>query len=250
MMIKYNINTILFFLLILINFINININGQDNFSNKKNDLNNVNNEEQPIYFEEIIVRSNNSKVFRASGLNYNIMLRKNEAILFYMNKINEPNNNFTKKENASSTGSFTPVYLRFINANESSTLIGKDKTVKKISYYNSTKNEITKNINLYKEIEFKDIYNGVDLVFSGNKNEFNYILYVNSGDEINNILLEIDGVQNLTMDAKNNMIFEVADQQIIQSPPKVVIIENNKRVEYNCNFYIKDKNLIGLMLNK
>lgn len=232
--------------LLLINFISFSIFGQNNSINKKNSLNN---EELLIYFEEINVGKNN-KVYRASGLNYNIMLRKNEALLFFMNTLNESNNNFAKKENPSSTGAFTPVYLRFINANESSTLIGKEKTVKQISYYNSSKKEITKDINLYKEIEFKNIYSGIDLVFSGNKKEFNYIFYLNSGNDINNILLEIDGVKNLSLDAENNIVFKINDQHIIQPPPKVFIVENNKRVEYICNFYIKDKNLIGLILNK
>lgn len=241
---KYYKKVIFVLLLLLINLIVFNIFGQNSSLNKKSNLNSG---EYSVFFEEINVGKNN-KVYRASGLNYNIMLRKNEALLFFMNTTNESSNNLAKKDKPSSTGAFTPVYFRFINASESSSLLGREKTVKKISYYNSSKKEITKDINLYKEIELKNIYSGIDLVFSGNKNEFNYVFYLNSGNDINNVLLEIDGVENLSLDAENNIVFDINNKQIIQSPPKVFIVEDNKQLEYSCNFYIKDKNLIGLIL--
>ncbi len=248
MLIKFKIKKIFIFFIIMFlsfnSFFNFNIYGYNNPVDKKN----KNNEIYPIFFEEIIL-SKKSKIYRASGLSYNIMLRKNEALLFFVNKENESQENTLRKRHATTVGAFSPVYFRFINANNSTTIIGKDKIVKKLNYYNSEQKEVTKYVNLYKEVNYIDIYPGVNLTFSGDKNSFNYILYIDSKSDINNILLEIDGVQNLSLDAENNMIFEISGENIVQAPPKVFIIDKNKKIEKKCNFYIKDKNLVGLILN-
>ena len=242
-----------FFIYLIIIFLNIviinnnEIYGYRKYIDYKNDEININSETLPIYFEEVIV-GKNRKIYRASGLSYNIMLRKNVALLLYMNKEKESDENNLKNKGISSTSIFSPVYLKFINANKSVTIIGKDKIVKKLNYYNN-KNEVSKTINLYKEIKYKDIYPGVDLVFSGNKDSFNYIFYIDSESNVKNILLEIDGVKKLALNAENNIVFNVSGEQIIQDPPKVFIVKNNKVIEKKCNFFIKDKNLIELSVD-
>lgn len=243
----------LYVFIVLINiiiFCNYGINGYTKLIDYKKDqisINDFNNETLPVYFEEIAV-GNNRKVYRASGLSYNIMLRNDDALLLYMNKeIKSEESNF-KKRGTPDSGIFSPVYLRFLNANKSAIIIGKDKIVKKLNYY-SDNNEVNKTINLYKEIRYKNIYPGVDLVFSGNKDSFNYIFYIDSECDINNILLEVDGVNYITLNADNNIVLNISGEEIVQNPPKVFIIENNKEIEKKFSFYIKDKNLIELNIN-
>lgn len=237
----------LFIALLCIIIFNIyEIYGYSNLIDSKKDNIDNNNDTLPVYFEELAV-GNNRKIYRASGLSYNIMLRKDDALLLFKKKENKTvQNNLNKRHApASTTGFFSPVYLKFINANKSTTMVGKDKIVKTLSYY-SDNNEIKKTINLYREIKYKNIYPGVDLVFTGNKNGFNYIFYINSNSDTRNILLEIDGVRNIFLDADNNIVFDIYGEQVIQNSPKVFIIENNKKIEKKFNFFIRDKNLMEL----
>jgi hypothetical protein len=231
-------------LIILIILSNYKIYTYSDLIDYKNNIVNNDNNNIPVYFEEVIV-GDNKKIYRASGLSYNIMLRKNDALLLYMNKEDESDNNNLRKRGITGSSIFSPVYLRFINANKSAIVVGSDKIVKKLNYYND-KNEVSKTINLYKEIKYKDIYPGVDLVFSVNKNNFNYSFYINDDSKVKNILLEIDGVKNLVLNAENNIEFNISGEQIIQEAPRVFIVKNNKKIEKTCSFYIKDKNLIEL----
>ncbi len=110
------------------------------------------------------------------------------------------------------------ITMRWIGANAHPQVIAEEKT-----YDYHTYGLIQKKAYGYKKITYKNLYDGIDLVYSFTNNEkigFEYSMHVAAGADINQIKMQYGGdVKTITVNKKGELIIESDIDGILQSTP-------------------------------
>ena len=173
-----------------------------------------------------------------SGNGINVQLKKNSfsydtyktVVKEGENNTSLPNSNIEKKI----TYYFHRVDVELVGANENPQIITEEPSTAYLNYYNTltTESGATK-IHSYKRITYKDIYKGIDMVFSAQTDkekpvEYNFV--VHPGADASQIQIHYKGA-NGTQLTSNKINIEVAQGKLTENIPASYLKEINKKLE-------------------
>jgi len=75
------------------------------------------------------------------------------------------------------------------------------------------------NIPNYGQVEYKDVYAGIDLLYHGNQQQLEYDFQVAPGADASAIRLAFHGVRGVTIDAQGNLVLHTAGGDVIENAP-------------------------------
>lgn len=183
--------------------------------------------------------------YLASGHGYKLFLTPHEAVLLMRES--------TAKANSST------LRMTLVGGNEGAARIGQEPLAGKINYL--VGNDPTKwhrDIPTYGKVEYKGVYQGVDLVYYGNQQQLEYDFVVAPGANPSAINLQFDGPESLRLDQGGDLVITsaggelrfrkpVAYQGGVESKQLVTAayrVSSNNRVSFQFGDYDKSKNLI------
>lgn len=205
----------------------------------------------PLSFEINQGQTDSQVKFISRGSGYSLFLTPTEAVMSLQKPSTPKKDKFdfieTKKTATQPEKTETDVVrMKLVGANPSPEIKGLNELSGKSNYFiGNDQNKWRTNVSHYAKVQYENVYPGIDLVYYGNQRQLEYDFIV--APEINPKVISIvfDGVDNLKIDAKGNLLLRTAFGEIKQLKPIVYQEADNERHEISSNFVIKGENSIG-----
>lgn len=94
----------------------------------------------------------------------------------------------------------------------------------------------------YKDVLYNNVYQGIDLKLYSNESNLKYDFIVKAGADINEIILQYNGVNDLKL-KNGDLIIKTSVNQIIEMKPVAWQLINGEKQEVKCNFKLRDNKL-------
>lgn len=200
---------------------------------------------------------NGTKIYlRNTGISY--VLAKSDVELFDKEESNPEHilniidklkfNEFSLQ--GASASKFHRIDMDFIGANEAIEIIKENKVEGHLNYYlDHCTNGITK-VGAYNKIIYKNIYNGIDIVYYGDKQTgLKYDFIIHPGADANQLQLHYDGTDGLEI-AGNELIVKSSLGDIIENLPKVYQLISGKVIDISCAYTITEGEILKFNIGK
>ncbi|HSE18814.1 MAG TPA: SBBP repeat-containing protein [Pyrinomonadaceae bacterium] len=104
------------------------------------------------------------------------------------------------------------------------------------------------NVPNYAKVKYSGAYRGIDLVFYGNQNQLEFDFIVSPGADPNVIALGFEGITDLRVDEKGDLILRTGAGEIRQSRPVVYQQINNVRQIIPASYLVKGNKQIAFQI--
>jgi hypothetical protein len=114
------------------------------------------------------------------------------------------------------------IRVSFPGANEDLVVEGRGKLSGKRSYLRGgERDKWIKNVRSYQEVVYRNIYPGVDLVFSGERGEIKRRLIVGANADVSRVRFKYAGIKSVEITAKGDIRLKTAIGVVREEPPVV-----------------------------
>ncbi|MGL5379768.1 SBBP repeat-containing protein, partial [Clostridium sp.] len=208
-------------------------------NNKSNILSNI-----PFIFEKNIGQyDKNVRFVLKNGINTTFFTQ--EEIVIALTKIKEEHTN-DQNDRLNNIKEYETSVLRITleNANQYPEITGLNELDCKINYIKGNdENDWSLNVPIYEKIIYKDIYNGIDLVYYENQGKLEHDFIVSPNANINSIEISFDGADDISLDNDENILITIKDHTVVMLRPKVYQYINDTEIEIDSSFLIKNNNV-------
>lgn len=137
--------------------------------------------------------------------------------------------------------SIETVKIVFCGANRNFEIVGEEELKGKVNYFiGNNPHKWIKEIPMFGKIRLKDVYDGVDIVFHGEKRYLQYDIEAKPGANISKIQVELKGVKDLRIDKKGELLATLPSGRVInQKKPYIYQYKNERRQEIKGSYRIK-----------
>ncbi len=169
----------------------------------------------PLSFEINRGQADPSIKFISRGANYNFSLTPTEATLQFRDvSANQP----------------ATVRMKPVNANLSPKIEGMDQLPGKSNYLiGADRRQWRTDIPNYAKVRYEKLWPGIDAVFYGNQQRFEYDFVIAPGADPRAIRLSFDGAKKISVDANGDLILRLAKGELRQSKPVVYQEERGEK---------------------
>lgn len=187
--------------------------------------------------------------FRASVQGGHIWL-ENYGILYQFNNYGDYHHaGLTHKETTDIEILQDLVFARFIGANERIETSQDESTTE---YYNffigNDKSKWATGVFGYCEVEYKELYEGIDLIFYEKEGDLKYEYRVKPYANPSLIKIQYHGQDRIRKTRDGDIIIETKLGQIIEQKPYVYQIKNGKIVQVDAEFILSDTGILSFKL--
>jgi Beta-propeller repeat len=189
----------------------------------------------PLIFEKNKGQTDRQAKFLARGKSYALYLAPSEAV-------------FSLKTANSKTVSDI-LRMQFVGANRNSEIEGLDEAVTKTNYYIGKKK--FENVSNYRKVIYKKLYDGIDAVFYGNaNNQLEYDFTVAPNADANQIELNFDGAENVSIDDAGNLVLKTENSELVQQKPFAYQIIEGENREVEARYVVDEQSQISFSLGE
>ena len=138
--------------------------------------------------------------------------------------------------------------LQLIGANQNATIVGRDELPGKVNHYHG--NDRTRwhsNIPTYARIEYENVYPGINQIYYGQQDHFEYDLIVAPGADPSHIRLAFKGAQKMELAADGDLILHTNAGDVRQHKPVAYQVDSGRR-EVAARYVRKGKREVGIQL--
>jgi len=132
--------------------------------------------------------------------------------------------------------------LNFLNANPAPEIIGEDRLSWNSNYFiGNDPSQWQTDVPNYSRIRLKDVYDGIDLVYYGNKNKIKYDFIVQPGEDPSEIMLNYDfsGLEGLiSINEKGELVVSTPLGDIIERKPYCYQVIEGEKIEIDISYDI------------
>ncbi|HEV7397024.1 MAG TPA: SBBP repeat-containing protein, partial [Pyrinomonadaceae bacterium] len=227
----------------------------------------------PLSFEANRGQADEGARFLARGPGYNILLKPDRTVLTFPKAESDKNPDdenqrsneessvdihqrrtqmLRRLEEAKEDGNQTVVTMSLEGANQNAAMIeGRDELEGKVNYFlGDDSSKWLTDIPTFAKVGYKNIYDGVDLVFYGNRQQLEYDLVVSPKVDPSVIQLKFDGVSAIKVDREGNLQLKTAQGDLKQAKPGIYQEVNGARKAINGSYVIKPGNKIGFKVSR
>lgn len=197
----------------------------------------------PLIFEENKGQTDAEAKFISRGGGYTLYLTETEAV-FSLKVPSSKTQDSSQLENPKTAKKEKTksdiLRLKFAGANQQPTIAGSDESVTKTNYYIGKKQ--FENVPNYKRVNYKNLYEGIDAVFYGNQsNQLEYDFALAPNADANQIELNFDGAETISIDKQGNLVIKTANTELVQQKPFAYQEIDGERKEIGVNYKIEDQ---------
>ena len=203
----------------------------------------------PISFEANEGQTDRSVKFLARGAGYQLHLTSTQAVLSLNKEAggkHKPDVRSRQKSRRSSVGDV--VRMTLLQARSDVAVSGEDVLPGKVNYLLGNNRESWRsNIATYAKVRYKDLYQGIDLVYYGNQRNLEYDFHVAPGANPEKIRLGIEGVKRTEIDpVTGDLIMRLSSGEVIKQQKPVLYQEiDGVRRAVAGRFVFRGRNQIG-----
>jgi len=193
----------------------------------------------PLYFEKNEGQIDASVKYLSRGPGYTFYFTPKEVVMVLQKKL---------REKASSQSA--ALKIQFVGAAQPLLIKGLEEQECKSNYFkgNDPMNWRT-NISNYAKVRYEGVYPGIDVVFYGNQQQFEYDFCLAPGADPQLPRLHIEGAKELAIDAQDNLHITMKDGEEVQMlKPFVYQMVEGKKLFIESQFTLLAQNDIGFIL--
>jgi hypothetical protein len=208
----------------------------------------------PLAFEANQGQRDPRVKFVSRGSGYTLFLTSSEAVLDFRDaKRGKPPNKDQGKRLAlpethhpsPATESASVLRMRFIGANDHAAVTGEEELASKTNYFiGDDPQKWHTNINNFARVRYRGIYQGVDVVYYGNRELLEFDFIVSPTADPRNIVLEYAGAK-INVDARGELVLRTKSGEVRQHKPKVYQEIDGTRRSVEGRYVLTGKNRIG-----
>jgi hypothetical protein len=203
----------------------------------------------PLRFEANQGQTDPRVKFLSHGQGYTLFLTQNEAVLSVMEPAKDTEPAQTGRPNSATKSRRETATLRvkFSGAAGTAKATGKDLLGSQTNYFlgNDPKKWHT-GVPNYAAVEYRGLYPGIDAVFHGNRQQFEFDFDVAPGADLSKAELEMEGSAKPRLDAEGNIVLSLADKtEVTLDKPKIYQEIAGQRREVTGSFVVRNGNRIG-----
>ena len=132
--------------------------------------------------------------------------------------------------------------MTLVGASSDPDVIGRDEVPTKSHYFmGSDPTKWQTDIPNYAKVEYQEVYPGVDLVYYGNQRRLEYDFVVSPGADPSVIRLAFEGVDQLRVDDRGDLVLRVGRGEIRQHKPVVYQDIDGVRREISGSYLVRDR---------
>src|SRR5690606_10134035 len=194
----------------------------------------------PLSFEPNIGQSDPRVEFLARGPGYTMFLTPNETVF----RLLAPGAAGTQ-EHAGSTA----VRMSMVGGNPAPALEGLSPQTTTSNYFTgSPRKEWKTEVTHFEKVHYSDVYPGIDVVYYGNQDTFEYDFVVAPGADPAKILLAFDGIGDLRVDDAGNLLIGTPHGDLVQKKPVVYQEKQGRREPVQGRYELVADNRIAFAL--
>jgi hypothetical protein len=180
--------------------------------------------------------------FLSQGNGYSLFLTPTETVL-----------SLQKQAPAGGSAADVPdsIVLRsqFVGADPQPQVVGLDELAGTSNYFiGSDPGQWHTNIANYGQVEYQNLYPGVDLVFYGNQRQLEYDYVVAPGADPGVIKQAIDSVESMTIDGQGNLVLHTSAGDVMEDAPVVYQESGGIRQVVSGQFVLEGNGQVGFAL--
>jgi hypothetical protein len=139
--------------------------------------------------------------------------------------------------------------LRLLDANPSAHVVGQNELITKTNYLlGSDPRQWHTNIANYGEVEYQNVYRGVDALYSGNQGQLETTFVVHPGASPGVIQMQVQGAQGLSLDAQGNLVLHTTGGDVMEQAPIAYQEINGVRQSVSSRYVLEGDNTIGFQV--
>jgi hypothetical protein len=139
--------------------------------------------------------------------------------------------------------------LQLVGANPSAQAVATDPLITKSNYLigNDSSKWLTGIAN-YGQVEYQNVYNGINLDYHGNQGQLEYDFVVNPGASASAITLGVQGAESLSLDAQGNLVLHTSGGDVVEQAPVLYQQVNGTRQSVSGSFVLEGDNKVGFQV--
>ena len=186
----------------------------------------------PLRFEANVGQSAKPVKFLTRGSGYTVFLTPTEAVFSLRNQ--------TKKTSRS------VLRMKMAGANQNAEIKGEQSLQGKVNYLiGNDKSKWHTGIPTFREVQYRNVWPGVDMVWYGTQNKLEYDFVIKPGSKATAVRLKFEGAEGLRVDEQGNLLMKIGGEEIVQSAPTIYQDQEQGRVNISGKYVIKEKHEVG-----
>jgi hypothetical protein len=139
--------------------------------------------------------------------------------------------------------------LQLVGANPSAQPVGQDLLITRSNYFigNDPSKWLT-NVPNYGQVEYQNVYAGINLVYYGNQGQLEYDFVLAPGADSSAIRLSIQGAQSVSLDAQGNLVLHTTGGDVVEHTPVVYQDIGGKRQSVSGRFVLEGHGQVGFQV--
>ena len=144
----------------------------------------------------------------------------------------------------------TPISVQF-NGAEKKKPIGIKLLEGKANYFigNEEKNWI-RNVPLYKQVESKEIYSGIDIRYHSRGSLLEYDFIVHPEADVNQILIDVSNADSILINESGSLAISANGETLFQHKPYIYQIVEDEKIEIDGQYKLLAENQVGIEVGK
>ena len=218
----------------------------------------------PIVFEMNSGQTDHRVKFLSRGSDYTLFLTGQEAVVA-LKVQKEAKTAARKSESAvpslrfvarnrgesSNTGHIDYAALRmtFVGAKREPQLTGLEEMPAKVNYLvGNDPRKWHNSISTYSKVRYQGIYPGIDLIYRGDHRQLEYDFLLSPAADAKAIGIEFNGAETLKIDARGNLVVQVAGRKLRQPRPTIYQEIGGVRHKVSGGYVLRDARRVGFRL--
>jgi hypothetical protein len=191
----------------------------------------------PLRFEANQGQADRAVHFSARGAGYAVYLTDDEAVLAL--------------RPSSSTTDADVLRMQLIASHPSPGPAGLDELPGRSNYFiGNDPSRWHTGVPAYAKVRFSGVYDGIDLLYYGNRQQLEYDFMVAPHADPRSIRLHFAGVKSQELDVAGNLVLTARDGQIAFHKPVIYQLENGRRRPITGSFKLFAGNCVGFRLGR
>jgi hypothetical protein len=141
------------------------------------------------------------------------------------------------------------VNLQLVGANPSAQAVGQDELITKSNYLiGNDPSQWHTNIANYGQVEYQNVYQGVDTLYSGDQGRLETTFVVQPGSSPGVIQMQVQGAQSLALDAQGNLVLHTTGGDVTEQAPVAYQEINGVRQAVSSRYILEGNNQVGFQV--
>src|SRR5581483_3388127 len=143
------------------------------------------------------------------------------------------------------------IKINMIAANPAPKATGEDLQAGKVNYFiGKDPSKWQRNVPLYRQVRYENIYPGIDVVYYGNQSRVEHDFVVNPGADPSKIQLDVQGADRLSVDSNGDLVLHKGADEVRLQAPVVYQPFHNLKVSVDGQYKIQNSTHVSFSLGQ